>query len=251
VLVVTVAGIVGSISPPGEEGAYRLTAAQRAALWRPHLPTTTLIDPATFYGAPTRTLDDLRYAEFTHNWSGVAVMLLGACWLVQSVARGRSSAIAGRAWPWLLVPFAGFVAVASDPEVWVLRQISLAEALRDPQILEHQLGALLVLLLVVLGWRDRRREPAARPLGAALPAIMIVGSLLLLGHAHSTLTVTEELTNLINVQHAVLGALGLLAGVIRWWQRRGLLPDRAARWLWPALVIALGAFLAFGYREVI
>ena len=120
------------------------------------------------------------------------VILLGACWLVQSVGRGAAVTFAARAWPWLLVPFAVFVAVASDPEVWILREISLAQALRDPQILEHQLGALMVLLLVLLGWRDRRRDPATRPLGVALPAIMIVGSLLLLGHAHSTLTVTEE-----------------------------------------------------------
>lgn len=250
-LVVTVAGIVGSVSPPGEAGAYRLTAQQTLALLRPDLPTTGLIDPAKFYGAETRTLDDLRYAEFTHNWSGIVLILLGACWLAQSVGRGVAATFAARAWPWLLVPFAVFVAVASDPEVWILREISLAHALRDPQILEHQLGALMVLLLVVLGWRDRRHDPTTRPLGVALPAIMIVGSLLLLGHAHSTLTVTEEITNLINVQHAVLGALGLFAGVARWFQLRGLLSDRAARRLWPALVIALGVFLAFGYREVV
>jgi copper resistance protein D len=251
VLVVTVAGIVASVSPPGGEGAYRLTAQQAIALLRPDLPTTALIDPAKFYGAETRTLDDLRYSEFTHNWSGIVVILLGACWLVQSAGRGAAATFAARAWPWLLLPFAVFVAVASDPEVWILREISLAEALRDPQILEHQLGALMVLLLVVLGWRARRRAPVTRPLGVALPAIMIVGSLLLLGHAHSTLTVTEELTNLINVQHAILGALGLFAGTVRWLQLRALLPDHAARWLWPALVIALGAFLAFFYREVV
>ena len=34
--------------------------------------------------------DDLRYAEFTHNWSGIVVILLGACWLVQSVGRGAA-----------------------------------------------------------------------------------------------------------------------------------------------------------------
>jgi hypothetical protein len=79
---------------------------------------------------------------------------------------------------------------------------------------------------------------------------MIVGSLLLLGHAHSSFGATEALTSLINVQHAVLGGLGLLAGVVRWLELRGLFPRAAARVVWPSLVIAVGAFMAFSYREL-
>ena len=79
---------------------------------------------------------------------------------------------------------------------------------------------------------------------------MIVGSLLLLGHAHSTLTVTEEINNLINVQHAIMGACGLFGGTLRLMQLRGLIPARVASFAWPACVIALGIFLAFFYREL-
>jgi putative copper export protein len=249
-LVITVAGIVGSISPPGEDGAYRLTEAQVRAVLSPDWPTTAIVDPATFYGAPMRTVDDLRYSEFTHNWSGVFVCLLGIFWLLQS-AGGRLGSVAGRLWPFLLLPFAVFIGLAADPEVWLLRRVSFREALGDPQVLEHQLGALLVLLLVWLGWRDRKRPEPARPLGYALPAIMILGSLLLLGHAHSTLIVTEDLTNLINAQHAVFGALGLFAGTVRWLMLRGLVPQRNGRFVWPALILALGLFMMFVYREVV
>jgi copper resistance protein D len=250
VLVVMVAGIVGSVSPPGEDGTLRLTSAQVHALLSPDLPTTAIVHPATFYGASVRGIDDLRYSEFMHNWSGVIVCLLGLCWLTQSVG-GRAGRWAGNGWPWLLVPFALFVAVASDPEVWWLRRVSWWQALRDPQLLEHQLGALMILLLMWLGWREIKKPDDKRPLGYALPVIMILGSLLLLGHAHSTLTVTEELTNLINVQHAVFGAFGLLAGTIRWLSLRGLFPPHAARWVWPSLVVGLGLFMAFCYREVV
>jgi hypothetical protein len=74
---------------------------------------------------------------------------------------------------------------------------------------------------------------------------------MLLGHAHSTFSNTQELTNMINVQHAVFGSFGLFAGVIRWLNLRRLLPDRTARLLWPLLVIGLGLYMAFGYREAV
>ena len=80
---------------------------------------------------------------------------------------------------------------------------------------------------------------------------MIVGSLLLLGHAHSSFASFAALDTLINVQHAVLGGLGLLAGVVRWLELRGLFPHRAASVIWPGLVILLGLFMAFSYRELV
>jgi hypothetical protein len=88
-------------------------------------------------------------------------------------------------------------------------------------------------------------------LGYTLPVVMVLGSLMLLGHAHSSFTTTQELTNLINVQHAVFGAFGLFAGVFRWLSLRGLIPGAQARLVWPVLVIGLGLFMAFCYRETI
>lgn len=252
ILVITVAGIVGSVSPPGEEGAFRLTQPQVHALLSPDFPTTQVVDPSRFVGAATRTIDDLRYAEFTHNWSGVAVIALGLCWFIQVAGTGRTIGTwAARAWPFLLIPFAAFITIASDPEIWILRSMTPLQAIADPAVLEHQLGAVMVLAMAWMGWRDGNREPSNRPLGPALPIIMILGSLLLLGHAHSALTVAEDTTNLINVQHAVFGILGLLAGTVRWFEIRKLITHRAASLTWPALVTSLGIFMAFFYREIL
>ena len=248
VLVIMAAGILASVSPPGEGGAYRLTEVQTHALLSPHLPVTKLADPATFYGAPERTVDDLRFAEFMHNWSGVLVCLLGLSWLAQSLGLNRWAA---NGWPVLLVPFAAFVAAASDPEIWWLHRLGLRDVIGDPQLLEHQLGAVMLLVLAWLGWRDRKNPPTNRPLGYALPVIMILGGILLLGHAHSTLTITEELTNLINVQHAIFGAFILSAGIVRWLSLRQLMPPRVAGALWPSMIICLGVFMAFFYRETV
>jgi hypothetical protein len=249
-LAITVAGILASVSPPGENGSLRLTERQAYAVLEPRLPAVKLINPVTFYGATTRTMADLHYSEFTHHWSGVMVSLLGLCWLVQA-AGGRTAQWGARSWPLLLIPFAAFVVVASDPEIWWLRRVSIGHALSDPQLLEHQLGGGMILLLAWLGWRERRSAGPERPLGYALPVIMVLGSLLLLGHAHSTRPADDALANLINVQHAVFGAFGLLAGTVRWLSLRGLFPRRAARWLWPGLIIGLGLFMTFCYREAV
>jgi putative copper resistance protein D len=249
VLVVMIAGTVGSIPPPGANGSLRLTPQQLDAVLTPVLPRTTLVDPSQFVGAATRTVDDLRYAELMHNWSGVFVVALGLLWLAQGFG-GRGGAVAARAWPLLLVPLAVFIAVFADPEVWVLGAVTFREAIGDPSVVSHQMGAVLVLLLAWLGWRDRRRPPRERPLGPVLPVLMIAGSLLLLGHAHAGVRTTEELGTLINVQHGVLGVLGLLAGTLRWLSLRAIVPERPAGILWPLLVTALGLFLTFGYREI-
>ena len=249
VLVITIAGIVGSIAPPGEDGSLLLTARQLDAVLSPVLPRATLVDPSLFIGAATRTVDDLRYAELMHNWSGVFVTAMGLLWLVQGLGE-RSASLAARAWPFLLVILAVFISVFADPEVWVWRAVTFREAISDPTVVEHQLGAAMVLVMAWLGGRDRWRPARERPLGPALPLLMMMGSLLLLGHAHAGVRTNEGLGTLINVQHGVLGALGLLAGAVRWLGLRGLLPERAARTLWPLLVTALGLFLAFCYREI-
>jgi putative copper resistance protein D len=250
VLVIIAAGILASVSPPGEAGAYRLTLAQQHVMLHPRIPSMAVVNPATFYGAETRGLDDLRYSEFTHHWSGIMVCLLGLGWLLQS-AGGGVGKWAGHGWPLLLVPFAVFVALAADPEVWFLRRVSLWQAIGDPQLLEHQLGAAMILILVWLGWRDHGKPAGNRPLGYALPVILVLGGILLLGHAHSTLTITEDVTNLINVQHAVFGAFILFAGATRWLALRGLVARPVANIVWPAMIIGLGLFMALFYRETI
>ncbi|HEX4343046.1 MAG TPA: CopD family protein [Verrucomicrobiae bacterium] len=250
-LVLIVAGILASVSPPRGEPYLTLTDAQAHDLFMTaHLPQTQIANPQVFYGAVERTVDDLRYAEFTHNWSGIAVLTLGLCWLLQSRG-GPYSGSVGRIWPFCLIPFAIFIAVAADPEVWILRKVSLADAFRDPTLVEHQIGAIMVFILAWLGWRDMKRPPEKRPLGYALPILMIFGSLLLLGHAHSNYNTSQELTNLINVQHAFFGMFGLFAGTIRWFNLRGVISDRFSRVAWPSFVIVLGLFMAFCYREVV
>ena len=249
-LVISVAGVLAAVAPPSADGALRLTGAEVRALATPRLPATSIDDPMTWIGAPTRTVGDLRYAEFTHAWSGIVVCLLGLAWLVQQRG-GRLGRSVGWLWPAILLPFAVFIAVASDPEFWPLGPVALSVGLGNPSVIGHRLGAGIVLLLAWLGWRAMARGAPDQPLGRALPIVLIVGSLLFLGHVHQGFAGTDRLETVIGVQHTVLGALGLLAGVVRWLELREFLPRRMAGVLWPSLIVALGAVMAFWYREVV
>ena len=80
------------------------------------------------------------------------------------------------------------------------------QVLVDPQkLLEHQLGAVLILILAWLGWRQHAKLDSRNRMRYAPPIALTAGGILLLGHAHSTLNTTEDLQNMINVQHAVFG----------------------------------------------
>jgi len=250
VLVITVAGILGSVSPPGDDGSQRLNTAQGQIFLVPHKPNTSIAGWDTPDDPRGPTIGDLRYSEFTHNCSGMAVCLLGIAWFVQSMG-GRTGLWGGRFAALVLLPFGCFIAIAANPELWLLHLVSPLEIFTNPILLEHQLGALMVFIIAWLTWRDQKNPEEKRPLGYPLPIIMIVGSLLLLGHAHSTSSIPDDLTNLINVQHAIFGAFGLFAGATRLLMLRGLIPARIAKYIWPACVIGLGIFMAFFYREVV
>jgi hypothetical protein len=123
--------------------------------------------------------------------------------------------------------------------------------LGDPALLEHQLGALMILIVAWLGWRQQSNAAQLGIYPYVLPVILTAGGILLLGHAHSTLNITEELTNLINYQHAIFGTFIILAGLVDWLAVRKLFPPRLGNFVWPCCIIGLGLYMAFCYRETV
>lgn len=248
-LVVAVAGVVGGVSPPGEEGDSRLTAAQAASFLVPRAPRLEWVDPQQFVGTAERNHFDRQYAEFMHNVAGLVVLAMGSLWFLQSVGLARARRLRF-VWIALLVPFAVFISLFADPEVFLLPEVSGGAWWSRAGILEHQIGAGLVLILAVLAARDHHRPPERQPLGLPLAVVLLLGSFLLLGHAHVSARSDDELTNLIQFQHACLGGIGLFAGTLRWLQLRGLVRGWLPRLGWPLLVVLMGTLLAFGYREL-
>src|SRR5262245_29505914 len=114
-------------------------------------------------------------------------------------------------------------------------------------VLEHRLGAGLVLLLAWLGWRARGAAGTTPHSVTRLPVILIGGSLAFLDHARQGLASCERLDMLIGVRGAIIAGLGPSPG----WLELGVpLPSPVAG-IWPGLIIVLGAFMAFWHRVLI
>jgi putative copper resistance protein D len=94
--------------------------------------------------------------------------------------------------------------VRSDPEAWPLGDIGLLDSLRDPEVVQHKLAALLVAGFAVAEWAVRLGRLGGR-LRFVFPAAMLAGGLLLLSHTHAIGNVREAL--LVELSHLPLAVL--------------------------------------------
>ncbi len=191
---------------------------------------------------PPRNADDIAWSEYNHHWSGIFVFVIGILALLNQAGLRWA-----RHWPLVFLGLAGFLLVRSDPEVWPLGSIGLLESLRDVEVVQHRVFALLPALFGLFEWRVRTgriRDPRA---AYVFPVICAGGGALLLTHTHAIANVKDQL--LIEWTHTPLAIAAVTAGWARWLELR--LPGRVARvagWVWPACFVAIGLMLFF-YRE--
>ncbi len=191
---------------------------------------------------PPRNAQDLAWSEYNHNWAGVMVLLVGLAALLDATSRVPWA----RHWPLVFLGLAAFLLVRSDPEAWPLGDIGFWESLRDPEVLQHKLASLLVVVFAVSEWGVRLGWWRG-PLRYVFPIAMIGGAVLLLGHTHAIANIKELL--LVELSHLPLAVLALVGGCARWIELRG--PEAMARraaWVWPICLIVIGSFLLI-YRE--
>ncbi|MBX9698188.1 MAG: CopD family protein [Acetobacteraceae bacterium] len=191
---------------------------------------------------PPRNAGDIAWSEYNHHWAGICVLLVGLAALLDATGRVPWA----RHWPLLFLGLALFILVRSDPEVWPLGPISVAEALRDPEVVQHKLAGLLVAGFALVEWAVRlgRLRGGVR---LVFPIAMIAGGVLLLSHTHAVANLREAL--LVELSHLPLAVLALVAGCARWVELRG--PPALsgpARWIWPGCLILVGLLLLI-YRE--
>jgi putative copper resistance protein D len=170
------------------------------------------------------------------------VLLVGLAALLDA---SRRVALA-RHWPLLFLGLAGFILVRSDPEAWPLGEIGLLDSLRDPEVVQHKLAALLVVGFALSEWGVRlgRLGGGAR---FVFPAAMLAGGVLLLAHSHAIADQKEAL--LVELSHLPIGVLAVVGGCARFVELRG--PDgmaRVARWVWPVCLVLIAVILVL-YRE--
>jgi putative copper resistance protein D len=191
---------------------------------------------------PPRNADDIAWSEYNHHWSGLFVIAIGLLALLN-----QAGARWARHWPLLFLGLAGFLLVRSDPEVWPLGDIGLVESLRDVEVAQHRVFAMLPIVFGLFEWRVRTGRMRAAWAPYVFPLVCAGGGALLLTHTHAIANVKDQL--LIEWTHTPLALLAVAAGWSRWLELR--LPGRvgtACAWVWPNCFVLIGLLLLF-YRE--
>jgi putative copper resistance protein D len=196
---------------------------------------------------PPRNAQDIAWSEYNHHWAGVMVLLVALAALLDATGRVPVA----RHWPLVFLGLAGFILLRSDPEAWPLGEIGLLESLRDPEVVQHKLAALLVVGFAIAEWwvrlsRDRRGQRPSR-LRYVFPSAMLAGGVLLLAHTHAISNQKEAL--LVELSHLPLAVLAVIGGCARFIELRGPEPlARIGRWVWPGALALVGVLLIL-YRE--
>jgi putative copper resistance protein D len=191
---------------------------------------------------PPRNAADIAWSEYNHHWSGFFVLAIGFLALAN-----QAGVRWARNWPLVFLGLAGFLLVRSDPEVWPLGDIGLIESLRDVEVAQHRVFAMMPIAFGLFEWAVRTGRLRAAWAAYVFPLICAGGGALLLTHTHAIANVKDQL--LIEWTHTPLALAAIVAGWSRWLELR--LPGRVARvaaWVWPGCFVVIGALLVL-YRE--
>lgn len=182
-------------------------------------------------------------SDFNHNISGILVILVGVAAFLSKSTKLR----AARHWPLLFLLLALFLIVIGEPNGWPLGPEPFWKTLIAPDVLQHRLATLLVIVLALVQWRVQVGALGRTRWRYLFPLLCIFGGTLLLTHSHSVFAIKR--TFLIEASHNAIGILAVLMGSGAWLEAR--LPGREGRIggiVWPICLTLIGVVLLF-YRE--
>ncbi len=189
---------------------------------------------------PPRNADDIAWSEYNHHWAGLFVLAIGLLALIN-----QAGVRWARNWPLVFLGLSVFLLLRSDPEVWPLGNIGLIVSLRDPEVVQHRIFALLPLMFGIFEWCVRTGRLRGRAAAQVFPLVCAGGGALLLTHNHTIANVKDAL--LIEFTHTPLALTSIVAGWSRWVEIRS--PGaKVTGWVWPVCFVLIGLMLFF-YRE--
>jgi putative copper resistance protein D len=247
VTVLLAAASLTSLPPAIDVVADRATPAEVARVFTPKMPrlSSPSIEelPVEDRFAP-RTDADRAWSEYNHHTAGLFVLTMG---VLAVVSRTRWGGWA-RHWPLIFLGLAAFLFVRSDPGAWPNGPQGFWESMQYPEVLQHRLAVLLVVLFAVFERAVRTGRIASPRAALVFPLLCVAGGALLLTHSHASLNLKAEF--LVEITHTPLGILALLVGWARWLELRLQYPEnRLPGRLWPVAFLMIGVLLIF-YREV-
>jgi copper resistance protein D len=196
---------------------------------------------------PTVGSDDIdrAWSEYNHHWAGLIVFVAG---LLALLSRFRTMRWA-RFWPVTFAGLAVFILLRADPENWPLGPRPFWQSFASPDVLQHRVGALLIVVFAAFECAVQAGKLKVRWASYVFPAMCALGAALLLTHEHSAKDIKESM--LAELSHTPIALLGMTAGCGRWLELR--LPRSRmatiAGYIWP-FCLALVGFVLLNYREL-
>jgi putative copper resistance protein D len=188
---------------------------------------------------------DRAWSEYNHHWAGLIVLVAGVLALL---SRHRTMRWA-RFWPLTFAGLAVFIVLRADPENWPLGPRPFWQSFAAPDVLQHRVGALLIVVFAAFECAVQAGKLKARWASYVFPAMCALGAALLLTHEHSARDVKEAM--LAEMSHTPVALLGVTAGCGRWLELRlpKSLMATIASYLWPVCLALVGLVL-LNYREL-
>src|SRR5437870_10842935 len=183
------------------------------------------------------------YSESNHHITGIFVLLIGLSEVREALA------VALLAWTRFLLPVgmlgAGtYLMIWSDHEAWPIGSLSFVQTFfgTDGEIVQHKLYAVLFLAAGLIELLRRTGRLAQAWWRIPLPAVAILGGLMLFLHSHGA----HPAAHSIAIHHTLMGIMAITAGSCK---LASELPDRS-RWglAWACLILLIGVQLLF-YSE--
>jgi putative copper resistance protein D len=221
----------------------RMSSPPAAALTPPTSMSVAIQESEYGYMAASDA-NDRAWSEYNHHWAGLVVLIAGVLALLSRFRFGRWA----RFWPLSFAGLAVFILLRADPENWPLGPRPFWASFSAPDVLQHRLAALLILLFAVFECAVQAGKLRARWATQLFPWMCILGSAVLFTHDHAVQDLKEEL--FAEMSHTPIALMGVTAGWGRWLELR--LPSgkaaKIAGYLWP-VCLAMAGLILLNYRE--
>jgi putative copper resistance protein D len=222
----------------------RLTSPTAAQL-TPPTSIETAVRENEFQANGGSDLTDRKWSEYNHHWAGLIVIAAGLLALLSHFRRMRWA----RFWPLTFAGLSVFILLRADPENWPLGPRPFWASFSAPDVLQHRVAALLILVFAMFESAVQAGKLKTRWASMIFPAMCALGAAVLLTHNHAASDTSEDL--LASLSHTPIALLGATAGWGLWLEMR-LPASRASRiagFLWPCFLAAAGLVL-LNYREI-
>jgi copper resistance protein D len=221
----------------------RMTSPPAAAL-TPATSMAVAIKVSEYQPMAASDANDRAWSEYNHHWAGLVVLVAGFLAFLSRFPAARWA----RYWPLSFAGLAVFILLRADPENWPIGPRPFWASFSAPDVLEHRLAALLILVFAVFECAVQAGKLRARWATQLFPVMCILGAAVLLTHEHVVADVKEEL--FAEMSHTPIALMGVTAGWGRWLELR-LPKGRAAKiagYLWP-VCLAIAGLILLNYRE--